>query len=1217
MSRTDSIVQLLRGAAFDFDAPMLADVIWAAQHLPYSTKHRVDSTAATVSPIRNRRERVTAKRDAEILPVKGVATPHAPRPATSVGAEPARSGYVPIYAPTSPDFAEGIPVSPVRMPAGFALPNGLDIVRSLRSIPARRASRTALELDVEATVEATARNNGQFTTVLRPSADRWFEVVIVVERTPSAEIWSDTVVELERLLQYAGVFRDVRVLWLDLQGEPVLRLRGGENALPHTLSDPGGRRIILFFSPGISQEWANGTIGSVLGAWSRLMPVALVHALPQTMWQGSILGRPPLLVDTTAVGAPNHLLRLRPAWWARKLPLDLTRLALPVFALEGVSARRWSEMIACRRGTVAPAFLVMSRARVAQDREAIRLADDRDPTSTVDLRGDRDRSRSIERVKNAERRLQHLAISSARAYRLAVLLGSSPFTLPLVRLVHAALYGRSADNTPIVEMMLCGLVVKVQSRALRHPSFRFEDAASEVLLRGLRRDDVRELSEILDRHLAQSIELEPESEVYIVNSAGSEIMAADAQPFAELRRALDARLTSAEAPPSLKPIHAPKRVIDPRLVSGEVLIGREEDVRIISRDLGRKRLIVIIGFPGIGKTAVACAVAAANIDQYDVIWRIDGRNETTIRASLRVLRDNLGLPPREIEREPVALIRAIVGELSAVKLRVLLVADDVSATWAKHVIAISRTVSVNVPLSVLITTRASRHELPTVVSVVRVEPLTRADAISYLKREGIDSKVQAAIITATRGIPSALHFAVAALHRPSVQAFDYIRRLASRRKSKTDVSRGNPVTAAFLELLQIAEGETPGLVAVLAMSSFLANDIVPLHFLRRPPRNVVWEDPYRSLHIRTAATRRDGTEPGSVDLALKTMQEFGLLVAQSEGTVRVPQTIGDITRHMLDEISSAWRWSAVQTVYASIMDSDGDNVPSDILSSALFVLEHRISRRAAVAGYYETAARLAIECASISEVSFDVESVMTFLGHARDNLTRITSGRISAPLWSRIADLYSEVGAIEAAGNARMRVAALTPLKGDANGFLSEVAVTDMARKYLETVEPVSILKLFETGRQRTWLVVASGHVACLLDDAKTRAANLVPQWKLRLKDIGSIRTRLYSNQAGLVDIGPHKSWLYSYKLFPNRDNLLDAIYEVAGISRPVPLTPRRTLGAKKKALPRKAVKKSTQRTLLKKSSRKKAAKKSGRKITVKKSGTKKSGAKKSPRRKK
>ncbi len=103
---------------------------------------------------------------------------------------------------------------------------------------------------------------------------------------------------------------------------------------------------------------------------------------------------------------------------------------------------------------------------------------------------------------------------------------------------------------------------------------------------------------------------------------------------------------------------------------------------------------------------------------------------------------------------------------------------------------------------------------------------------------------------------------------------------------------------------------------------------------------------------------------------------------------------------------------------------------------------------------------------------------------------------------------------------------------------LSDDPVKDLMpimEKHEETDEDImnaKLLKIFQTSRQKTWLVATTNRLYCILDDVRHEKPNL--KWsilKSELDENAIINRR--EGQQTLVDIGPkHKNWLYSADLF-------------------------------------------------------------------------------------
>ena len=74
---------------------------------------------------------------------------------------------------------------------------------------AQVASRTRFMLDEEETVERIAEAEA-WDPVLRPTPERRFDLMLVVEKSESMAVWRPTVAQWRRLLERQGAFRDVR-----------------------------------------------------------------------------------------------------------------------------------------------------------------------------------------------------------------------------------------------------------------------------------------------------------------------------------------------------------------------------------------------------------------------------------------------------------------------------------------------------------------------------------------------------------------------------------------------------------------------------------------------------------------------------------------------------------------------------------------------------------------------------------------------------------------------------------------------------------------------------------------------------------------------------------------------------------------------------------------------------------------------------------------------
>ena len=85
-------------------------------------------------------------------------------------------------------------------------------------------------------------------------------------------------------------------------------------------------------------------------------------------------------------------------------------------------------------------------------------------------------------------------------------------------------------------------------------------------------------------------------------------------------------------------------------------------------------------------------------------------------------------------------------------------------------------------------------------------------------------------------------------------------------------------------------------------------------------------------------------------------------------------------------------------------------------------------------------------------------------------------------------------------------------------------------------------LLIFDTSKQRTWLVASQARLYCILDDIRKEKPTIT--WSMSKEEVvdkGNLILNLEAkkkpnkNYTGLLDFGPkHKNWLFSTKLFEN-----------------------------------------------------------------------------------
>ncbi|MFI9169001.1 SAV_2336 N-terminal domain-related protein [Streptomyces lincolnensis] len=339
-------VSALRGAAPQLDATGLAEALWLASRMAAATS----VPAAEPGP-----------------PAVPPPTAEEPRPRTVTPAEaeiprPRPAPAAPLEQPTRPlherlpDSSSRVPGQALALPRPSALPRALPLARALR--PWKRPWRAGRQnaLDVAATVDAYARS-GQLLPVLSPTPERWFDVVVVIDRSPSMQVWRETADAFTDLLDELGAFRalQARDLRFSSDGDLELTDRQGLPVASGHLGSPDGRRLVVVVSDCSDPAWRSPEIWRRLRTWARTAPVALLNPLPTKLWRRTGLDLPTARALPGAPGSGNTGLGFR-------LPPLLPRgsrsqewLALPVLSLSPHSLERWSRtvMLAAPEGCAA------------------------------------------------------------------------------------------------------------------------------------------------------------------------------------------------------------------------------------------------------------------------------------------------------------------------------------------------------------------------------------------------------------------------------------------------------------------------------------------------------------------------------------------------------------------------------------------------------------------------------------------------------------------------------------------------------------------------------------------------------------------------------------------------------------------------------------------------------------------------------------------------
>ncbi|WP_125263918.1 SAV_2336 N-terminal domain-related protein [Streptomyces alboflavus] len=463
------------------------------------------------------------------------------RAAPAAEARTAARGTTPLYAGASaPGLApRASRALPVRTPGTTALgAHQLQLGRALRPLKQSRPDRRLWELDEIASADSAAES-GLADAVLRPGRARWLDLALLVDDGVSMLLWQRLAAETRQLLERSGAFRTVRVLGLDTRAAaaPLLgrAYHPGTAVLsPATVTDPGGNTLVLVVSDGVGAAWRDGRMRAALKQWARCGPTAVLHALPEHLWDGSGLRAERWQVTTRRRGAPNL------TWDVADpvLPPDLAvfdGVPVPVLAPEPDAVGAWAALVA------SPGTSAVLPLLAGPDAEP-------DPGMAPPLRtrpsaggggtGSPSRIAYVDHTQSpadaAKAILRFRAAASPQAYRLAAQLAAlAPLSVPVMRLTQDAL-GAEVTTGHLAEVFLSGLMRRTADSAglpPQHRAFDFTDAARGLLLTATPTPDLVRTGREVSRRLAELAGRSPDFPAWMAHPAGTEWADAGARPF--------------------------------------------------------------------------------------------------------------------------------------------------------------------------------------------------------------------------------------------------------------------------------------------------------------------------------------------------------------------------------------------------------------------------------------------------------------------------------------------------------------------------------------------------------------------------------------------------------------------------------------------------------------------------------------------------------------
>lgn len=520
------LVDLLDRAGFDSDPEALLDALWLATQLGERSAGSLRRNGRTS----DFRSEAAVLGDVTAQPSLPHARPVPIEPARTPAPIPGETEQ-PIYPNTASSGDAVHRASPVRVAGAPSSIDRLALSRALRPfrIPWTRGGQTVL--DEEATVETIARaelsGHGMVAPVLRPLAERWFSVDLVLEDDRAMDVWRDEARAIASALRTTGAFGRLRKWRLEHgeDGTPLLRSEGGATIPASSIG--GERQLVLFLTHGVSAAWASGRLDSALRKWAHHGSVALIQMLPTEWWPRTTLGEADARVALDDPGAPSAAGRIAPAWWIDELAPDA--IAIPILPLESRALGAWARMVMAR-GAAVPSHLL------TQTREEM-------PHEYID-------------DDVIARRLAMLRETEPRAFELAVVLNALSFTIPVARVVQEAHLG-TRDSRPLAALLLSGLIAPMeQAEGAAGNWFALHPLARRHLRGSLRRSDARKISEALvsrvSEHIAKATGRVPDMTSFSPNAAGVFDLPRWAEPYARLAQGL--RTPVYQEGPSLRAI---------------------------------------------------------------------------------------------------------------------------------------------------------------------------------------------------------------------------------------------------------------------------------------------------------------------------------------------------------------------------------------------------------------------------------------------------------------------------------------------------------------------------------------------------------------------------------------------------------------------------------------------------------------------------------------
>ena len=458
------LVEALTEADVEADAEAIADALWLARARRGGTEDRGQAAEPVNRPVS------TEPRPPDAEPQRP-----ADSAGTAIGAARVQRLDRPVTASQAAPGAYA-PASSITFRRARELPAALELGRALRPLKQRHPSKRDLALDAEGTVEYFC-DTGVLTPIMRPGAERWFDLDVLVDASPSMAVWQETGLELVSLLERHGAFREVRHWMLEqVEGKVRLSRAAGQRFQVSQLVDPTARRLTIVVTDCVGPMWYQAPIWDAIRQWGLFSPVVIATMMPSRLWAQTALRSPEVTMRSHQAGSANGRLDVTvPWWWSDDAP-PRSAVPVPVITLEPSSVAAWARMVMGAGGVeTAGVFAVPPLG---------------DPAA-----------RPITSPPGAEERVQRFRVTvSPTAYRLAVYLSAAlrgRWGLALARVVQDALLPDSR-RVHLAEVIVGGLVRRADPDTA---TYEFVEGVADVLQRSLTVTEALQVLQALGGHL--------------------------------------------------------------------------------------------------------------------------------------------------------------------------------------------------------------------------------------------------------------------------------------------------------------------------------------------------------------------------------------------------------------------------------------------------------------------------------------------------------------------------------------------------------------------------------------------------------------------------------------------------------------------------------------------------------------------------------------------